>query len=304
MRLSIIIVNWNTCSLLEECLASIYRCPPEVSFEVWVVDNASTDGSLKMLRDCFPQVNLISNSENPGFARANNQGIQQSSGDFVLLLNPDTYVKPQALDHLVRFLEANPAAGGVGARLLNPDQSLQVSCYPTPTLVREFWRLFHLDLLKPYAVYPMQEWDLNEPREVDILMGACLLLRRQTFEQIGLLDEDYFIYSEEVDLCYRVRQSGWCLYWVPRAEVVHYGGQSTRQVAEAMFLQLYHGKILYFRKHHSWLSVQLYKGVLMMAALGRLALTPLVYIEKPAKRERHLTLSNNYLRLLRYLPDY
>jgi GT2 family glycosyltransferase len=304
MKLSIIIVNWNTCELLQDCLASIHRNPPEAAFEVCVVDNASTDGSPEMVRERYPQVHLISNQENPGFARANNQGIQMSNGEYVLLLNPDTYVKPGALECLVQFLEGTPKAGGVGAQLLNPDQTLQVSCYPQPTLFREFWRMFHLDVLKPYAVYPMDKWKLDVPREVDVLMGACLLLRRKALEQVGWMDEDYFIYSEEVDLCTRVRKAGWKLFWQPQAEVVHYGGQSTQQVAESMFLQLYQGKVLYFRKHHGWPAVQVYKLILFVAALGRLLLTPLALIEKPSRRQQHLALSNHYRRLLRSLPGY
>lgn len=304
MKLSIIIVSWNTCELLQECLGAIYLHPPEAAFEVWVIDNASTDGSPDMVRERYPQVRLIANRENPGFARANNQGIHSSRGEYVLLLNPDTYVKPGALDTMVRFLEERPAAAGVGAKLLNPDRTLQISCYPRPTLFREFWRMFHLDAIKPYAVYPMERWDSYEPREVDVLMGACLLLRRNVLEQVGLMDEDYFIYSEEVDLCTRVTKAGWKLYWQPRAEVVHHGGQSTQQVAESMFLQLYQGKILYFRKHHGWPAVQVYKLILFLAALGRLLLTPLVFIENPARRQQHLALSNHYRRLLRSLPGY
>ncbi len=303
MDLSIIIVNWNIRDLLAQCLASVYAHPPDGEFEIFVVDNASTDGSAQMVRKRFPQVRLIENTKNVGFARANNQAIQQSAGCYVLLLNPDTEVHPGALEKLVRFMEAYPQAGAAGARLLNPDGTLQPSCHPAPTLSRELWRLFHLDALWTYACYPMAGWDLDTPREVDMIQGACLLLRREALDQVGLLDEDYFIYSEEVDLCHRLRQRGWKVYWVPQAQVIHYGGQSTQQVAADMFLRLYQGKVLYFRKHHGRLAVQAYKLILLIAALARLSLSPLAWLERPPLRQQHLARADHYRRLVMALPE-
>ncbi len=303
MDLSIIIVNWNTRQLLAECLDSIYASLPDRECEIWVVDNNSKDGSQRMLRELYPEINLIANSCNPGFARANNQAIHQCTGEYILLLNPDTVVKPGALSLLMKFLDEHPQTGAVGPRLINADGSLQISAYPQPTLWREFWRLFHMDNFHPWALYPMQEWDAAAPRQVDVLMGACLMIRRKVLDQIGLFDEDYFMYSEEVDLCCRIRQAGWLINWVPQAVVVHYGGQSTDQVAAEMFLHLYQGKILYFRKHYSWLSVQLYKVVLLLASLGRVALTPIAFIEPPERRKKYLELSDNYRRLIGALPN-
>ncbi|MFQ5596281.1 MAG: glycosyltransferase family 2 protein [Anaerolineae bacterium] len=305
--LSLIIVNWNTRDLLAQCLESIWQNVSTFersNVETFVVDNASTDGSAQMVRERFPWVRLIENAENVGFARANNQAIRASSGRYVLLLNPDTEVRPSALERLVRFMEATPQAGGGGPRLLNPDGSLQPSCHPAPTLTRELWRLFHLDALRPYALYPMAGWDPETPRPVEVIQGACLLLRRAALEQIGLLDEGYFIYSEEVDLCYRLRRAGWRLYWLPAARVVHYGGQSTQQVAAEMFLRLYRGKLLYFRKNHGRLAAQLYKLILLAAALARLALAPLAWLERSPRRRRHLALAGRYGRLLRALAGF
>jgi hypothetical protein len=135
-------------------------------------------------------------------------------------------------------------------------------------------------------------------------MGACILLPRRALDAAGLFDEDYFMYSEEVDLCHRLRKNGYSLHWVPEAEVIHFGGQSTQQAAEEMFLRLYQGKILFFRKHYSWIVVQAYKLILFLASLGRLALTPLAYLEGPVRRQQHLNLSNNYLRLIGSLPGF
>ena len=302
MDLSIVIVSWNTAALLEQCLASVYASPPPVAFEVIVVDNVSTDGSVELVRRQFPQVRLLVNEHNVGFARANNQAIEASAGQYVLLLNPDTEVKPGALELLWRFMESRPEVGAAGAMLLNPDQTLQPSCYQLPNLPREFWRMFHLDALWPYGVYRMAGWDSKVSREVEVLQGAALLLRRTALNQVGPLDPDYFIYTEEVDLCYRLQQAGWSLYYVPQAQVVHYGGQSTQQVAAEMFVQLYQSKLLFFRKHHGWLAAQGYKLILLLASVFRLLLTPLAWLEQPSQRQQHLTLSNHYWRLVKALP--
>jgi GT2 family glycosyltransferase len=304
--LSIIIVNWNTRELLAQCLESVsdeIRELHPLRVETLVVDNASCDGSAQMVRGRFPWVHLIENPTNVGFAQANNQAMGQCNGRYVLLLNPDTEVKPGALEALIRFMDAHPKTGGAGARLLNPDGTLQPSCYPAPTLSREFWRLFHLDALRPYGVYHMADWDLDRPRSVDIVQGACMILCREALNQVGLLDAEYFIYSEEVDLCHRLKQAGWHLCWMPQAQVVHYGGQSTQQVAAAMFLQLYQGKILYFRKHYGRLTTQVYKLILIATSLARLLISPLAWLERAPQRQRHLTLANYYRRLLRTLPE-
>ena len=300
--ISIIIVSWNTARLLENCLASILANPPASPFESWVVDNASTDDSPRMVHEKFPQVHLIENRENVGFARANNQAIQRCTGKYILLLNPDTLVASGALQALVDFLDKHPEAGAAGARILKPDGSLQISSHPRPTLSRELWRLFHLDALSPYAMYPVTKWETNQPQEVDVLGGACLLLRKEVLEQVGFLDEDYFIYSEEVDLCYRIQRAGWRIYWVPQAEVVHFGGQSTQQVPTEMFLNLYHSNIKYFRKHYGWLAAQIYKLILRIAALSRLILAPFVIFEHSSRRQKHLTLVDRYWRLILALP--
>jgi GT2 family glycosyltransferase len=300
-KLSILVVSWNTCRLLTACLQSIqYEMVAfdAESIETIVIDNGSTDGSASMMRRDFPWVRLIENSENPGFAAANNQAFALSSGEYLLLLNPDTVLRPGALITLLDFMAEHPNAGAAGSRLLNPDGSLQPSCSPSPTVAREFWHLFHLDVLYPLARYPMHKWPASTPCPVDVVQGAALIVRRVVLEQVGILDTDYFIYSEEVDLCNRIRNAGWSIYWVPQSTVVHFGGQSTQQVAAAMFLQLYHSKVLYFRKHQGSLAVQLYKAVLLLASLARLSFAPLIAIQNSSRRARQLTLAGYYLRLV------
>ncbi len=305
MKLSIVIVNWNTRAFVLACLDSLVeelaRFGPGQA-EVIVVDNASSDGSAEAIARRFPDVHLICNEGNVGFAAANNQGIRASTGQYVLLLNPDTEIRRGALMALVYFMDARPEAGAVGPRLLNEDGTLQISCQPRPTLFREWWRLFHADNVWPLSSYPPARWESGEVVEVDVIKGACLLLRRAALDEAGSLNEQYFMYTEEVDLCHRVQAAGWRLFWVPTAEVVHYGGQSTRQVAREMFLELYRSKLLYFRIHKGRAGAVLYKAVLAAAALARLALSPLALLQRGEQRQQHLQLASSYLSLLRALP--
>ncbi len=303
MKLSINIVSWNTKELLDKCLESIFQNLPGFEFEVLVVDNASNDGSGEMVTQRYPQVRLTVNPANIGFADANNQAIRENTGEYSMLLNPDTEVYPGALDTLIRFMDLRPEAGAAGPLLLNPDQSLQTSCYPEPTLPREFWRLFHLDRISAYGIYDMTEWNPAEIHPVEVIQGACLVIRKIALDQVGLLDSDYFMYTEEVDLCHRLAKANWALYWVPQAAVIHYGGQSTKQIAADMFLQLYRSKIQYFRKNHGRLAGITYKLILLASALGRVVITPLAFLEAPARREMHKNLSHNYQQLLIRLPS-
>lgn len=265
LDLSIIIVNWNTRDLLANCLQSVYDTVRGLAFEVIVVDNASTDGSAEMVRERFPQVRLIENTENVGFAKANNQAMKESSGRYVILLNSDTLVQPDALATLVAFMDDHPEAGACGPCLLNADGSLQPSCHPFLTAEREFWRLVFLDRFMRRASYPIHRWGLTRPRKVDVIKGACLALRQESLFQVGLFDERYFIYSEEMDLCYRLCQAGWCIYWVPEARVVHFGGQSTRQEADEMYIYLYRSKAQFQRKFWGERGLRRFRRLLHIA---------------------------------------
>lgn len=302
MDLSIVIVSWNTRDLLAKCLASIYKYPFSGAFEVLVVDNASIDGSAEMVRHDYPKVSLFANTDNVGFAKANNQAIRHCTGNYILLLNPDTELKADALDQLVAFMEQTPRAGAAGSQLLNPDGTVQVSCHPELTLGREIWRLLHLDQVVPLAVYRQERWETDRAREVDIIQGASLILRKSALDQVGWLDEDYFIYTEEVDLCYRMKKAGWKLYWVPQSRVIHYGGQSTQQVPRQMFLRLYQSRVLYFRKNHGRLTAASYKALLFLVAMIRLLFSPTVILSQPSKREYRKSLVSNYRSLLFELP--
>jgi len=305
LKISTVIVNWNAGDLLRKCVQSLIEEQAGAGparMEIIVVDNASSDGSVAAVRAAFPAVRSIENRENLGFARATNQGIRSSTGQHVLLLNPDTEVKPGALRLMMQFLESHPGAGAVGPMLLNGDGTLQVSAYPEPTLFREAWRLFYLDALWPVGSYRMSSWPADTPRAVDVLMGACILLRREVLDRCGLLDESYFIYSEDQDLCRRLRAGGWKIFWLPQPRVTHYGGQSTRQVRTEMFVRLYREKVAYFRMHHGRSAAVRYKVVLLLASMVRQLLSPLAWLLEKKRRMQALELARLYRRLVRELP--
>lgn len=305
VTLSVVIVNWNTSELLLNCLHSVeLACEayPEISAEIVVIDNASSDDSVAATKAQFPNVRLIESKENVGFARANNLAILESNGKYILLLNPDTLIATDALRTLVTFMDENPDAGAAGSLLRNPNGTLQPSCYVAPTPARELWRLLYLDAIYPLANYRMHRWLQTCERQVDIVQGASLIVRRRVINQVGMLDADYFMYSEDFDWCHRIREGGWQIYWVPQSVVIHFGGQSTNQVATPMFLQLYEAKLRYFRKHYGRLTGIAYKLVLLIIALLRLVLSPLTFVLEAPKRNSKMTLAARYGRLILALP--
>jgi GT2 family glycosyltransferase len=275
--LSIAIVNWNTCDLLAGCLSAVQQDlehSKQLRVETFVVDNASSDNSPQMVLQRFPWVNLISNQENLGFARANNQAIQQARGKYVLLLNSDTEIHIGALESLVSFTNAHPRVGACGARLIGGDGRLERACHPMLTPEREFWRLTFLDQVWPRATYTMENWDTDTPRRVEVIKGACLLLRSEALDQVGLLDGQYHMYTEEVDICYRLDKAGWELWYVPQAVVTHYGAASSMQAAETMYVQLYRSKVQFYRKIGGERSARRFKILTTAAYLPRALLHP------------------------------
>ncbi|NLE76431.1 MAG: glycosyltransferase family 2 protein [Chloroflexi bacterium] len=291
MDLSILIVSWNTRELLESCLESIERSWPagDLQAEVIVVDNGSSDNSAELVQTRFPAARLIVNRENVGFARANNQGLALSQGRYVLLLNSDTVVHAGALETLHRFMEQRPQAGACGPRLLNADGSLQSSCYPVLTPGRELWRLAFLDRLWRRATYAQERWNTTVPRQVEVIKGACLLLRKAALDQVGLLDERYFMYSEEMDLCYRLALAGWEMWWAPQAVVTHVGEASSRQMATAMYVQLYRSKVAFHRKFGGPAQAERFKRLLWLLYLPRLAFAAVAGQRSPSMRQRAQT---------------
>jgi GT2 family glycosyltransferase len=253
-RLSIVIVNWKTPELLAGCLESIYADKNASQFEIWVVDNASNDGSVEMLRSRFPSVFVIANDSNLGFPKACNQAIPLSHAPYVVLLNPDTVVIENALSEMVEFLDKNPQCGAVGPRVNNPDGSLQLACrrsFPSPAAA--FYRMTYLSKLFPnnprFSTYNLTYADPDAQLDVDVLSGACMMVRKTVIDQIGLLDEEIFMCGEDVDWCWRIKKAGWRVIYLPAAVVFHYHGASTKLRPIGATRNLHTGMAIFYRKH-------------------------------------------------------
>ena len=276
MTLDIIIVNYNVKHYLWQCLDSVRRASQGLDVETWVVDNASTDGSVPFLRESFPDVHFIENTENVGFARANNQAIQASSGDLVLLLNPDTFMEEDALTHCIDFFKNHPQAGAVGVHMVNRDGSFaRESRRGLPTPATAFFKIIGLSSLFPrsplFARYHMGYLPEFADGQIEAISGAFMMLRREALEQAGLLDETFFMYGEDIDLSYRIGKAGWELWYTP-AMLLHYKGESTQQTSFRYVYNFYNAMLIFFRKNFSrrywyaWLFVEL--AVLMMGFLS------------------------------------
>jgi len=274
-ELSVIIANYNTRELLKKCLNSIYQNQHGMRVQVIVVDNASTDGSVAMVRETFPQAVLIENPKNLGFARAVNQGLRCADGNYLLLLNSDTEIADAALARSAEFLNSHPDAGIVGCKLLNPDGSVQPSCESFLSLRGIFFETFFLETLFPrsrlFGRMHLTYLGYDSVEKVDYVKGAFLMTRRQVLDDIGTLDEDFFFYAEEMDWCYRARQKKWEVYFTPEAEVIHYGGQSADSISPDMFVQLHKARLQFYRKHHGPIETAMARSLLAIGALLRLA---------------------------------
>jgi GT2 family glycosyltransferase len=272
MMLSIIIVNYNTGKLLQDCLQSIYAGANGMPFDVWVVDNNSVDSSQNMVRSAFPKVRLIENGTNVGFSKANNLAISRCNSKYVLLLNPDTLVIGDAIDRMVDFMEEHPKVGIAGCKVLNRDRTLQLACrrsIPTPKVA--FFRMTGLSRLFPnnrsLAQYNLTFKDADEEQEVDAVSGAFLMARRETVEQIGLLDERFFMYGEELDWCLRAKRAGWSVMYSPAAEIIHYKGESTKYNSRKAAVEFYRAMYLFHKKHFArdyspFFNFLVYAGIL------------------------------------------
>lgn len=266
--LSIVLVCWNNKNYLEPCLRSLYAGQIRAHFDVIIVDNGSTDGSQTMLREQFPAVQLIQNDHNVGLGKASNQGIEATCGRYVLLLNNDTLVNGPSLDAMLAFLDENQQAGAVGGQILNPDGTVQ-SCYNNfSTLLEELLIATRLGELIAEG-YPAIMRD-DKVRAVGWISSACLMLRRMALDEIGLLDEEYFIYGDEADLQYRLKQAGWPIYYLPQTTIIHYGGRSMNRWSRRKMV--YRGKMIFYKKHYGAL-----RTVALRALLGGLSLAKLFW---------------------------
>jgi GT2 family glycosyltransferase len=257
--ISIIIASWNTKQMLCRCLASIYQnIKNDLDFEIIVVDNNSNDDSCKMIKDNFPQVILIENSYNKGFSAAINSAISISKARYVLLLNSDTLILNKAIQKTLAFAENHTDAAVTGCKILNPDRTIQQSCFMFPSILNMLLSASYL-----YKIFPknrffgrerMTWWDRQNVRKVDVVTGCFMLVRSEAIQKAGKMDESFYMYGEETDWCYRFKQAGWENLFFPNAEIIHFGGASTRLRKAEMILQLRGSVLLFMKKHRSRVS--------------------------------------------------
>ena len=312
MDLSVIILNWNTRGLLEKCLKSIVCPPSQIRLQVLVVDNASEDGSREMVQSLFPQVGLIVNSTNVGFGAGNNAALPMAEGRYVLFLNSDTVVREGALSAMVEFADAAPDIGIVGPKLLNGDGSLQYSCRRYPNLGAGFFRSTPLGRLFPHNRftndYLMSDWDHASPRDVDWVSGAALMIRRTLIDQIGCFDEAFYMYCEDVDLCWRANHAAfpapikgtenaarWRVAYYPAAIIYHFIGKSSDQAPTRMTYEFHRSQYLFYKKHYASSTPLLLRALIpagiALRATGQMAKFRVRYwqrrilgVEKPKRR--------------------
>jgi len=241
--LSIIIVNINNRKILEECLDSIYKNTQQITFEIIVSDNASTDGSQEMVQSKFPKVKLIANQENLGFIKASNLGLKQSQARYTMLLNDDTIVKDGALDKLIEFMDKTPKAGACGPKLLNVDGTIQ----------------------RQGGLLGKKFYLATEPITVDFVIGAALVVRKEVIDKVGLMDENLFFYNDDLDWCMSIRKAGYKIYFVPDARIVHYGGYSSKRTFnQRLFVEGFKGGLYFCRKHYGEIAFLLYRLILVL----------------------------------------
>ncbi len=270
MKLTVIIVNYNVRYFLEQCLHSVHKAMRNVSGEVYVVDNNSVDGSVEMVAERFPWVKLIANRENTGFSKANNQAMRIAEGEYVLLLNPDTVVEEDTFEKVVRFMDEHPDAGGLGVKMVDGKGIfLPESKRGLPTPETSFYKIFGLSRIFPRSAkfnrYHLGHLNSEETHEVEILSGAFMLMRKKALDTVGLLDEAFFMYGEDVDLSWRIIQGGWKNYYFPGTTIIHYKGESTKKGSLNYVFVFYNAMAIFARKHYSEKHAAAYNVVIKFA---------------------------------------
>ncbi|RLD80203.1 MAG: glycosyl transferase family 2 [Bacteroidetes bacterium] len=270
MRLSIVIVNYNVKHFLDQCLTSVRRATAGLEADVWVVDNNSVDGSVRMVREKFPEVKVIANKDNVGFSSANNQAIRESEGEYVLLLNPDTLVEDDTFSKILEFMDAHPEAGGLGVKMIDGKGNfLPESKRGLPTPDVALYKISGLSKFFPksrtFGKYHLGYLDKEEIHEVDILSGAFMFMRRETLEKTGLLDEEFFMYGEDIDLSYRIIKAGYKNFYFPKTRIIHYKGESTKKSSVNYVYVFYNAMVIFARKHFSQKNARLFSMLINMA---------------------------------------
>ena len=275
MQLSIIIVNWNTKKLLHDCLQSIYKFTSGLKFEVVVVDNGSQDGSIDMMKKKFPKTKLILNKENLGFSKANNQGIKIAKGQYIFLLNSDTYLIENSFKKLLTNIKSRSKLGVIAPKLLSKDQTIQQSAVYFPHLPQVFFWMSFLDdlpigmLFKPYHID--HDSFYKNGQQIDWVTAAALMIPKKVIDEVGLLDPQIFMYGEEIEWCYRIKKAGYKIYFSPITKIIHIGRGSHQKIPTKAFIGEYEGLMYFYKKYKSRFALQILKLLLKIGALVRIA---------------------------------
>ncbi|WP_025847887.1 glycosyltransferase family 2 protein [Paenibacillus ehimensis] len=255
MDLSIIILNYNTRELTLNCLKSIHLSQTTYTYEVILIDNNSMDNSVEAIRKAFPSVHLICNDVNVGYSKANNQGMRVAKGRYVLLLNSDTVIQQDTLHTMIQFMEQDENIGAAGCKVVLPDGTLDKACrrgFPTPSA--SFYYAFGFSKLFPdnprFNQYQLTHLDQDKDYPVDCLVGAFMMVRREAIDQVGMLDEQFFMYGEDIDWCYRIKQGGWNIYYYPYTQITHYKGASSRRKPFKIIYEFHRAMYLFHQKHY------------------------------------------------------
>lgn len=288
MDISVVIVGWNAKHYLELCLESLVAAPPRRSMEIIVVDNASTDGSAEMIETRFPHIKLIKSSENLGFAKGNNVAIRQCQGRYIALVNPDVVVFPDCLDALADFLDENPKVGNVGPRVFNPDMTQQSTCRRFPTLWNNFCSATGLaSTFKTSRIFAGEHmWFFPHDRtiSVDVLVGCFSMIRREAFSEVGLLDENLFMYGDDVDWCRRAWKAGWQVVFFPGAKAIHDRGKITAPYPVRFAVAQQRSVLYYWRKHHGFWGVLGIQSIALFRHLVRYTFASIADLVRPRRR--------------------
>lgn len=300
MDLSVVIVNWNTRDLLRDCLKSVFAGLGNLKAEVFVVDNASEDGSPVMVRREFPEVHIIQSAENRGFAAGNNMALRRVSGRHVLLINTDTIVHGSVIPDCVAWLDRNPRVGVIGPRLLNGDGSVQPSCSTFPSLRSLTMQLVGITRIARWDSYRMTGWDWSQERSVEVISGAAMFVRGNAMEEVGLLDENFHFYGEETDWCRRFSSKGWDLKFVPIPEITHYGGGSVRRLNHRRDVMLTEGTTRLQLKHGGRIAAITCFTILVLHNITRAAFWFAVSV---AGRREAIARAQHFTRVVAELPQ-
>lgn len=305
IKLSNIIVSWNAKEYLDECLRSIDENAPHDEFETIVVDNASTDGAPNLVTTKYPRVRLIRNTENLGFAKANNRGIEKSSGQYICLINSDAVVVENCLDLMCHYMDEHPKIGVLGPQVLNRDGSIQPTCREFPTLWKNLCRTLALDKLFPkskiFGGYLMMHWSHETVREVDFLSGCFIMVRRSAMEQVGLLDESFFFYAEDKDWCKRFWETGWKVVYFPQAKAIHYLYGSSDRDPVQLYIQQTRANLQYYAKHRSSLAKNAFMLNEVLHQSIRVIGQSIIYLIKPSRKKMTLQKIQRSMACLRWI---